>query len=142
MRPAVVELLAARDGQPAIGRRHRSLRVGSAAAVALLALASCLFAGRPRRDKDVYHDVLVLGRIFPKSGFVALTEDLATDYPLKNYLARWDFLGAESIPQPQLYLVGRADARTFPSGYVEVPTAMSRYRLYRRMPVTASSRSP
>ncbi|HEV2972045.1 MAG TPA: glycosyltransferase family 39 protein [Pirellulales bacterium] len=128
--PAVIQWMAGAGKPAAMIRRHRLLRYAAASVLALLGIATCAMAGRPHRDQGVYHDALVLGKILPKSSIVGLTDDLANDWPLQTNLARWDFIGAD-LAAAHPYLLATAAAPP-PTGFAEVPTEMSRYRLFKR----------
>ena len=47
-------------------RAHRWLRGLAVAGSATVLLATCFLAGRPHRDKDMYHDTLVIGHLVPR----------------------------------------------------------------------------
>ena len=137
--PAVIHLFTAAGAEASLARSHRRLRYAAAAVLALLVAASCVLAGRPHKDKDVYRDTLVLGHLLSKSTIVGLAPDLAADYPLQTNLARWNFIAADRATAGHEYLIAPITSITAPSAaYVEVPTKMSRYRLFRRTAVALS----
>ncbi len=134
--PAVSNLLT--DASPAtVVRRHRALRYLSAATLLLLVVASCLLVNRSRRDGEVYHDALALGRAVPKASVIGIAHDLASDFPLLTNLARWDFVGGEPNADGHRFFISRANDPS-PAGFVEVPTEMSRYRLFERTAVAVT----
>jgi 4-amino-4-deoxy-L-arabinose transferase-like glycosyltransferase len=130
--PAVIHLLT-KAGDAAIVRRHRLLRFASAIVLIALGAASYAFAGRPQRD-NVYQDTIALGRVLPRASVVGLSNELSSDYPLLTNLARWDFIGADRAPVGHEFLVAPLTSAST-SGYVEVPTQLSRYRLFKRTAV-------
>jgi 4-amino-4-deoxy-L-arabinose transferase-like glycosyltransferase len=135
--PAVIHLMTSAAPEE-VTRWHRIFRCASVATLLLLAVASGLLAGRPRRDGDAYRDALALGRVLPKSSIVGISAELATDFPLLTNLARWDFIGGDPAAQSHRFFLA-ASSITAPVGYVEVPTAMSRYRLFERAAVAETS---
>ena len=62
----------------------------------MILIATCFLAGRPHRDKDVYHDTLVMGHLVPRQSTIGLAAELSNDYPIQMYLARWDGIVTES----------------------------------------------
>ncbi len=91
----------------------------------------CLLAGRPYRDKDVYHDTLALTRVVPKAAFVSVGPELARDWALQMYLGRWGDIGIDSGPMRREYRL-QSIAAAAPDGYAPIPADLVRYRLYRR----------
>ncbi len=128
--PAVIHLMTSAAPE-AVTRWHRILRYASVATLLLLAFASGLLAGRPRRDGDAYRDALALGRVLPKSSIVGISPELATDFPLLTNLARWNFIGGDPAADAHRFLLTRNNDPP-PAGYVEVTTEMSHYRLFER----------
>jgi hypothetical protein len=96
-----------------------------------LCAASCALAGRPQREKQVYEDTIAVGRLLPRGSVVGLSDELSSDYPLQTNLARWDFIGADRAPAGHEFLVTPAGVASA-AGYNEVPSELSRYRLFHR----------
>jgi 4-amino-4-deoxy-L-arabinose transferase-like glycosyltransferase len=135
--PAVIHLTTSAAPE-VVTRWHRILRCASVATLLLLAVASGVLAGRPRRDSDAYRDALALGRVLPKSSVVGISPELATDFPLLTNLARWDFIAGDPAAQSHRFFLA-ASSIAPPAGYVEVTTAMSRYRLFERAAIAETS---
>ena len=102
-------------------------------------MASCALAGRPQREKQVYDDTIVLGRLLPRGSIVGLSDELSSDYPLQTNLARWDFIGADRAAARHEFLVTPVNVASA-TGYDEVPAELSSYRLFRRTMATADER--
>jgi len=143
--PAADEnLLAARNQ-----RTHRMLRGLAIAGTACVLIATIFLAGRPHRDKDVYHDTLVVGRLVPRQSTIGIAADLSRDYPIQMYLARWDGvvvrppLGGSGFEGkgsggPAEYCLTSLDAPP-PIGFTPMAADLRHYRLYERS-ATATDR--
>ena len=136
--PAVVHLLSGRIVSLPI-RGHRLLRLTSVIALVALGAASCALAGRPQREKQVYEDTIAVGRLLPRGSVVGLSDELSSDYPLQTNLARWDFIGADRAPAGHEFLIAPVGA-TSAAGYAEMPSELSRYRLFRRTDADSRAR--
>ena len=68
---------------------------------------------------------------------IGVSPELASDFPLLTNLARWDFIAGDSAAEGHRFFLAQIKAPP-PAGYVEVPTEMSRYRLFERTIVAAS----
>ena len=97
----------------------------------MVLIATCFLAGRPHRDKDIYHDTLVMGRLVPRQSTIGLTADLSDDYPIQMYLARWDEIVARHSAAMNEYCLAAIDAPT-PPGYTPISADLHRYRLFER----------
>ncbi len=132
--PAVFALFAR---EAAVAKKlQRAVRLSSTGVMAALVIPTCLTAGNPHKDADVYRDTLAVGRILPRATVVGLAAELSTDYPLLTSLSRWDDIGADRAAESPRFVLA---ATTTPprSGYVAVPTCMSRYRLLQRADLAA-----
>jgi hypothetical protein len=133
--PAIMSLFCpAADRSPSIaslGRAHRLLRRFAMACTALVVITTSFLAGRPHRDKDVYHDTLIVGRLVPPQSTIGLTPELSADYPIQTYLARWDGIVANHSSGAHEYCLASIDAAP-PPGYTPVTADLRRYRLFER----------
>jgi chromate transport protein ChrA len=141
--PAVLELFGAAairgESRMRLARGHRLPRGFAVAGSACVLICTCFLAGRPHRDKDVYHDTLVVGRLVPRQSTIGITADLGEDYPIQVYLARCDAIapqhglstGGRNASSPQ-YCLAALGAES-PPGYRPVAADLLRYRLFERL---------
>ncbi len=141
--PAVLELFGSTVAGAANVRAHRLLRGLAITGTGCVLIATCFMAGRPHRDKDVYHDTLAVGRVVPPQAVIGETADLNEDFPIRLYLARWDNIEADRTVGggPANLLKAGSAAPQFcitsleappPTGYKQVAAGLVRYRLYER----------
>jgi hypothetical protein len=134
--PAVIALFGAATERSLsaapLNRGHRRLRGLAVAGSAAVLIATCLMAGRPHRDKDVYHDTLVVGHLVPPQSTIGLTAELSDDFPIQMYLARWDGIVANHSAAAREFCLAPIDAIP-PSGYTPVSADLHRYRLFERV---------
>ena len=123
--PAVVSHATGRS--PA----HHKLRWLAAGTIAILIGASCIFAGRPHRDLEIYHDTLAVQQRVPRYSSVGIGSDLASDYSLMAYLSRWDDIRAETGSENYAYRLASKSAAV-PEGYTAVDAGLQRYQLFVR----------
>ena len=116
------------------------LRGLAIAGTASIVIATCLLAGRPHRDKDIYYDTLAVGRFVPRQSTIGIAPELFADYAIQMYLARWDAIApdfragndyaAHAAALPEYCLAARDAAA--PVGYTPVASDLLRYRLFER----------
>ncbi len=134
--PAVQRLSIAVNAAEAIAvdRRQRMIRAAAAVVILFAAVFTCCTWKRPARDKDVYYDTLVLVKTLPRAATVGLAPELADDWPLQNYLARWDEIETQIDPaSPDWLLTSHRGEDSAPPGYEPVPMGLTRYRLFQRI---------
>jgi hypothetical protein len=141
--PAVIALFGAATERSLsaapLNRGHRRLRGLAVAGSAAVLIATCLMAGRPHRDKDVYHDTLVVGHLVPPQSTIGLTAELSDDFPIQMYLARWDGIVANHSAAAREFCLAPIDAAP-PTGYTPVSADLHRYRLFERAAAAAPER--
>jgi hypothetical protein len=137
--PAVIALFGVVADQSTvaapISRAHRRLRGIALAGGAMILIATCFLAGRPHRDKDIYHDTLVMGHLVPRQSTINLAAELSDDYAIQMYLARWDGIVPNRGTATCEYCLAASDA-TPPAGYTAVAADLRRYRLFERSDTT------
>lgn len=146
--PCLLELLASRTMGIATlhGKTHRILRGLAIGAAACVLIATCFMAGRPHRDKDIYHDTLAVGRVVPRQAVIGETAELLADFPIRLYLARWENIEADrpvdnaseqshGTAGPE-FCITSLDAAP-PAGYKPIDAGLVRYRLYERSKVAS-----
>jgi hypothetical protein len=134
--PAVLRLSAAATDAEAtiLARRQRLVWAGCAVAILFAAVFTLCTWQRPARDRDVYFDTLAFQQALPRASTIGLAPELAEDWPLQNYLARWHEIETQIDPDaPDWLLTARRADDATPTGYEAVQVTLSRYRLYQRI---------
>jgi hypothetical protein len=67
--------------------------------------------GKTIRDKDMLHDVHIIGNTIPNKSTITVNQDLATDYVLECYFIRY-FNISLYIDEPKEYLMLRKTTGT------------------------------
>jgi hypothetical protein len=143
--PAMVSLLTAKTAElqissldmTSLSPTHRNLRWLAVGMTGALIVATGLLAGQPHRDRDIYHDTVILGQRVPRFSAVGIGPDLANDYALMAYLSRWDDIHADSGPGDHEYRLAINGAP--PAGYTLVDAGLQRYKLFARETVSDGS---
>jgi len=137
--PAVIGLLGSAADRSLqamrLSRGNRLLRGLAIGGSALVLLATCFMAGRPHRDKDVYHDTLVMGHFVPPRSTIGLTPELFGDFAIQMYMVRWDGIWPIHSTAGHEFCLGAIDAPA-PPGYTAVAADLRRYRLFERADTT------
>jgi hypothetical protein len=128
--PALMKLWA---NCPRFTRPHLLLRrCAASAAVAVVGLC-VVHRGEPLRDRELFHDNLVLGNILPRNAVIGGSYDLGWDSSIRSYLHRWHRVSVALEDRRCQYWLQSADLANPPEGFVVVEAGLLRYRLYRRV---------
>jgi hypothetical protein len=115
--------------------------MASIAVILLITVLSVAWSGTAHRDQRILHDTLALGRKLPAGATVAVLNRSANgvatfgDFAFQSYLSRWQDIHLLSKPETSSsqFVLVPAEQRDEPAGFVLEPSALTRYRLYRRV---------
>lgn len=79
----------------------------SAIALVIAILFSALQVGKTNRNKEMLHDVYILGKIIPENSFVSVPQSMWNYWELRCYLVRYFNIGISPESKKQFYLLAR-----------------------------------
>lgn len=91
-----------------------------------------VMAGIPKRDKDMLHDVYLMGNIIPSGSNVLVKDNLYEEWNFQFYLNRYFGIYTDPDFKNQDYFVCLKSSVNSSSDYIKADLPLIRYNLYRK----------
>jgi hypothetical protein len=88
--------------------------------------------GKTSRDKDLLHDVYLIGSVAPKQALITIPGEMWDNFALQCYLMRYCNISLEPVYRKEFYLTHRTMPMKVPQEYKKVDIATRQYDLYKR----------
>ncbi|MDQ3101616.1 MAG: hypothetical protein M3R08_09535 [Bacteroidota bacterium] len=98
-------------------------------------IVSVIVFGEPHRDKDILHDVDLIGSNVPSGALIGVPHNLWNDWNLQGYLMRFHFISLDQSEESAYFITAYSDQP--PAGFIPVDLKTSQYRIWKR--VTSAS---
>jgi 4-amino-4-deoxy-L-arabinose transferase-like glycosyltransferase len=114
------------------GMKHKVFLLSSACLLLFAIVFSGMQAGKTSRDKDLLHDVYIIGTVVPKQSLVSITSDMWNNWSLQCYLMRYYNISLESSYKNEYFIWDRTIANDTLANFRKVDIATVQYDLYKR----------
>lgn len=111
--------------------RYKKMVLPVAAIIFIGTIAATIyFAGQPKRDVEILHDVYKIGPVVGHYGEISAPEEICETWSLRAYLARHYQIGI-TAENNRAFVLTKANAAA-PEGYAKVPLVLRKYVLWEK----------
>ena len=113
--------------------KRRKMTLGASAFLLItVIIISFLQTGKTSRDRDLLHDIYLIGKVVPKQTTVSIPPESWNNWSLQCYLMRYFNISLDSDYSRDYLLTDKSIQTDTPVGYKKVEIKTREYNLYRR----------